>query len=103
MIQGNIIISIPNTGKKSKKAIKKERFNACLFIHFFLTILFLFHQSLIQRKKENLYATLISSFTETFIIIIKTYSILFVITFIGLFLGFQVIDEIKKVLLERNE
>ena len=25
MIQGNIIISIPNTGKKSKKAIKKER------------------------------------------------------------------------------
>ena len=28
MIQGNIIISIPNTGKKSKKAIKKEKFNA---------------------------------------------------------------------------
>ena len=27
MIQGNIIISIPNTGKKSKKAIKKEKFN----------------------------------------------------------------------------
>lgn len=72
-------------------------FIACLFIHFFLTILFLFHQSLIQRKKENLYTTLISSFTETFIIIIKTYSILFVITFIGLFLGFQVIG-IKQAL-----
>lgn len=72
-------------------------FIACLFIHFFLTILFLFHQPLVQRKKESLYTTLISSFTETFIIIIKTYSILFVITFIGLFLGFQVLG-IKQAL-----
>lgn len=78
-------------------AMNMVHFIACLFIHFFLTILFLFHQSLIQRKKESLYTTLISSFTETFIIIIKTYSILFVITFIGLFLGFQVIG-IKQAL-----
>lgn len=78
-------------------AMNMVHFIACLFIHFFLTILFLFHQSLIQRKKDNLYTTLISSFTETFIIIIKTYSILFVITFIGLFLGFQVIG-IKQAL-----
>ena len=78
-------------------AMNMVHFIACLFIHFFLTILFLFHQSLIQRKKENLYTTLRSSFTETFIIIIKTYSILFVITFIGLFLGFQVIG-IKQAL-----
>lgn len=78
-------------------AMNMVHFIACLFIHFFLTMLFLFHQPLIQRKKESLYTTLISSFTETFIIIIKTYSILFVITFIGLFLGFQVIG-IKQAL-----
>ena len=78
-------------------AMNMVHFIACLFIHFFLTMLFLFHQPLIQRKKESLYTTLISSFTETFIIIIKTYSILFVITFIGIFLGFQVIG-IKQAL-----
>ena len=51
-------------------AMNMVHFIACLFIHFFLTILFLFHQSLIQRKKEILYSTLISSFTVNFFIII---------------------------------
>ena len=73
-------------------------FIACLFIHFFLTMRFFISSTTYSKeKKESLYTTLISSFTETFIIIIKTYSILFVITFIGLFLGFQVIG-IKQAL-----
>lgn len=78
-------------------AMNMVHFFACLFIHFFLTLLFLFHQPFFQRKEESLYTTLISSFTETFFIILKTYSILFIITFIGLYLGFCIIG-IKQAL-----
>ena len=78
-------------------AMNMVHFIACLFIHFFLTLLFLFHQPFFQKKEESIYTMLISSFIETFFIIVKTYSILFIVTFIGLYLGFYIIG-IKQAL-----
>ena len=77
-------------------AMNMVHFIACLFIHFFLTMLFLFHQPLIQRKRKSLYDPYIFFYRDVYYHY-KTYSILFVITFIGLFLGFQVIG-IKQAL-----
>lgn len=78
-------------------AMNMVHFIACFFIYFFLTLLFLFHQPFFLKDKEGFYTMLISSFIETFFIVIKTYSILFIVTFIGLFLGFKVIG-IKQAL-----
>ena len=58
IIQGKIIISIPKTGKKSKNAIKKERFNACLI-------------PIIQKPKKSPINVIINKILYVFIMIKK--------------------------------
>lgn len=66
-----------------------------LFFHFILTVLFVFDNSLesfMSRHFSFPFEIVISSIKQTFFMLLKTYSLLFLVTFLGLYSGFLFIQ-----------
>lgn len=70
-------------------AMNIVHFMFCFFIHVFLTCLFLLNQDVF--KKINKYNYFVESINETCKMIIRTYVILFIVTFVILWIGFIMI------------